>query len=227
MEILKILKESAEELIPEDLDFFETELATNETYSASYQEECRKMIKELRTWKFCGTSLSDKDDEKKEKEEEPEEQTHSKHLVMGIMDVAPEEVNTAFPDLTPAQKIQSDVNVLRQQTDYKSAFKKYVKESQIINSDFLDKHFAIFDSWEIDAIVSVKQLGEDFLEKYFGAISTDKIARYQLFSENFFMKHFNQFDSKIVLEHGKNEWRRKENRSKQLDVFLRLKGVKN
>jgi hypothetical protein len=33
-------------------------------------------------------------------------------------------------------------------------------------------------------------------------------------------------DATIVLQHGKNEWRKKENRSKQLDVFLRLKGVK-
>ena len=54
----------------------------------------------------------------------------------------------------------------------------------------------------------------------------DKIARYQLFSEGFFMKHYAQLDVNIVLGHGKNEWRKKENRSKQLDVFLRLKGVK-
>ena len=72
----------------------------------------------------------------------------------------------------------------------------------------------------------MKQLGEPFLEKYFGALDHDKIARYQLFSEAFFMKHYAQMDATIVLQHGKNEWRKKENRSKQLDVFLRLKGVK-
>ena len=96
----------------------------------------------------------------------------------------------------------------------------------IIDADFLDKNFALFDNWEIDAIVSVKQLNEEFLEKYFGVINHDKIARYQLFSEGFFMKHFSQMDVSVVLERGKNEWRKKENRSKQLDVFLRLKGVK-
>ena len=69
-------------------------------------------------------------------------------------------------------------------------------------------------------------MGEPFLEKYFGALDHDKIARYQLFSEAFFMKHYSQMDATIVLQHGKNEWRKKENRSKQLDVFLRLKGVK-
>ena len=95
-----------------------------------------------------------------------------------------------------------------------------------IDADFVDTHYSFFQPWELDAIISVKQMGEDFIEKYFGALDHDKIARYQQFSEVFFMKHFSQMDYTIVLEHGKNEWRKKENRSKQLDVFLRLKGVK-
>ena len=33
-------------------------------------------------------------------------------------------------------------------------------------------------------------------------------------------------DAEIVLTKGKNDWRKKENRSAQLDVFLRLKGIK-
>ncbi len=69
-------------------------------------------------------------------------------------------------------------------------------------------------------------MGEEFLEKYYGALDHAKIARYQKLSEAFFMRHFAQMDAGIVLESGKNEWRKKENRSKQLDVFLRLKGVK-
>lgn len=69
-------------------------------------------------------------------------------------------------------------------------------------------------------------MGESFLEKYFGALDPDKVARYQEFSEQFFMKHFSQLDAVAVLAHGKNEWRKKDKRSKQLDVFLRLKGIK-
>ena len=95
-----------------------------------------------------------------------------------------------------------------------------------MDAAFIEKHFSFFKEWELNAILSVKQLGEPFLEKYFGALDHDKIARYQLFSEAFFMKHYAQMDATIVLQHGKNEWRKKENRSKQLDVFLRLKGVK-
>ena len=57
-------------------------------------------------------------------------------------------------------------------------------------------------------------------------LDAEKIARYQLFSEKFFIKHFSQLDAEIVLTKGKNDWRKKENRSAQLDVFLRLKGIK-
>ena len=38
-------------------------------------------------------------------------------------------------------------------------------------------------------------------------------------------KHFSDFDSETVFLKGKNEWRKKENRTKQFDIFLRLKGV--
>ena len=92
-----------------------------------------------------------------------------------------------------------------------------------MDADFVDKNYGLFKSWEIGAIISVKQMGEPFLEKYFGALDLEKVARYQEFSEQFFMKHFSQLDATIVLTKGKNAWRKKENRSKQLDVFLRLK----
>ena len=128
--------------------------------------------------------------------------------------------------MSPEELVRGDLMRLRVQNDYKSAFKTYVKGSSIIDAAFVDANYGLFAAWEINAIISVKQMGEAFLEKYFGALDLKKIARYQQFSESFFMKHFAQLDTQIVLEHGKNDWRKKENRSKQLDVFLRLKGVK-
>ena len=128
--------------------------------------------------------------------------------------------------MTLVELIKSELFSLRERSDYKSSFKDYVKNKKEIDEEFIDKNYSIFDTWEIDAIVSVKQLSEDFLEKYFGAVDHDKLARYQQFSEGFFMKHFAQLNAETVLIYGKNEWRKKENRSKQLDVFLRLKGVK-
>jgi hypothetical protein len=83
----------------------------------------------------------------------------------------------------------------------------------------------VFQSGELESILMVMTLSEDFLDKYFSSLDADKIARYQLFSEKFFIRHYAQMDAEIVLTKGKNDWRKKENRSTQLDVFLRLKGV--
>lgn len=244
MDILKILHDSADDLIPEDLDFFETELATGEDYSVTYKVKCISRINQIRKW-LCGESDSSDVNTCKEYEDvildvgQGNQLTvkvknsngkkvgdKSQGIVVASSDIVPEGVETAMPKLTPIEQFKEDLKILRSGANYKSAFKQYAKQSSIIDSEFLDKNFCIFDIWEVNAIVSVKQLGEEFLEKYFGAIDKEKIARYQLFSESFFIKHFGQMDADIVLEHGKNAWRKKENRSKQLDVFLRLKGVK-
>lgn len=218
MDILKILRESADDLIPEDLDFFETELATNDFYNEAYIQECKEKIKKLRAWMS--------NPQKPEKHTSKSNQSTPKGIIIEPQSLVPEGAGGSAQSLTPVQQVKADLKTIRERSDYKSSFKKYIKGSEIIDEAFLDKSFSMFDSWEMDAIVSVKQLDEGFLEKYFGAISHEKIARYQQFSEGFFMKHFSQLDTGIVLEHGKNEWRKKGNRSKQLDVFLRLKGVK-
>lgn len=220
MEILKILEESGKDLYLEDLDFFETELATGGHYDAAYQAQCRSRIKKLRAW-LRGEPAED---------EKPQHKTKRNKipggLVVGIGDLAPKASNPVAASLIPEQTIFNDITAMREGSSYKTCFKKYVAEKKEIDAAFVDTHYAFFQPWELNAIISVKQMGEDFIEKYFGALDHDKIARYQQFSEAFFMKHFSQMDCTIVLGHGKNEWRKKENRSKQLDVFLRLKGVK-
>ena len=220
MDILKILEYSGKDLYLEDLDFFETELATGGPYDAAYQAQCKSKMKQLRAW------LSrDKAEDKKPQDEKKDDKTPG-GLVVDIVDLAPKEANPVAASLTPEQMIFKDITAMREVSSYKTNFKKYVAEKAEIDAAFVDAHYSFFQPWELDAIISVKQMGEEFLEKYFGAIDHDKIARYQQFSEAFFMKHFSQMDCTVVLEHGKNEWRKKENRSKQLDVFLRLKGVK-
>lgn len=217
MDILKILTESADSLIPEDLDFFVTELETGD-YDAYYIQQCKDQIEILRNWHKgnIGTAKPKKN---------PDKIGTPKGVVMTPSQLAPQQMSPAA-QLPPEELVRGDLKRLRVQNDYKSAFKAYVKNSAIIDAAFVDANYGLFVVWEINAIISVKQMGEAFLEKYFGALDHDKLARYQLFSESFFMKHFAQLDTQIVLEHGKNDWRKKENRSKQLDVFLRLKGVK-
>ena len=215
MDILEILKKSGKDLYPEDLDFFETELATGGHYDAAYQAECRALMMRIRNWKKASAPS---DDPAKAKGK-------SGGIEMDISKVAPKEANPVM-DMPQDQRLFLDITKMRDESSYKTKFKKRIQEADFVDAAFIEKHFAFFKEWELNAILSVKQLGEPFLEKYFGALDHDKIARYQLFSEAFFMKHYAQMDATIVLQHGKNEWRKKERRSKQLDVFLRLKGVK-
>ena len=227
MDILKILKASGEDLLPEDLDLFETELATGDGYDDNYVLECRQLMQNLRQWLTRGND-GEKDSrpdnggtgKRKRKNKTPS------GLVLGISEIAPGGANPMASTMTEEQLILSDIEAMRDDSAYKSTFKAFVKRKTEIDAAFLEAHYSFFRPWERDAIVSVRQMGEEFLEKYFGALDHDKIARYQLFSEAFFMKHFSQLNPEIVLKYGKNDWRKKENRSKQLDVFLRLKGVK-
>ena len=215
MDILEILNKSGRDLYPEDLDFFETELATGGPYSEEYKSECRALIVKLRNWQ--------KEDDDACDSSTP--QGKKKGVEVDITDLAPKEANPLM-DMPQDQLLFMDIAKMRDDSSYKTNFKNRIQNADFVDADFIEKHFSFFKEWELNAILSVKQLGEPFLEKYFGALEHDKIARYQLFSEAFFMKHFSQLDYTIVLQHGKNEWRKKENRSKQLDVFLRLKGVK-
>ena len=215
MDVLEILKKSGKDLYPEDLDFFETELATGGNYNAAYQAECRALIEQIRNWQKAPAPTEDLAKAKGKTD----------GIEMDISKVAPQNANPAM-EMPQDQRLFLDITNMRDDSSYKTKFKKRIQEADFVDAAFIEKHFAFFKEWELNAILTVKQLGELFLEKYFGALDHDKIARYQLFSEAFFMKHYAQMDATIVLLHGKNEWRKKEKRSKQLDVFLRLKGVK-
>lgn len=226
MEILKTLEESGKDLYPEDLDFFETELATGDGYSREYIQQCQERIKRLRAW-MKGSIASPEDP--LPKEEKPKRRRRKKSLeklVVSLEEVAPKSANPAAATMTPEKIVFNEIAMIRKEHAYKTKFKSYVEKSKIIDAAFVDENYSFFEPWELDAIISVKQMGEEFLEKYFGALDHDKLARYQEFSEGFFMKHWADLDAEIVLEQGKNDWRKKENRSKQLDIFLRLKGVK-
>lgn len=221
MDILGILKSSKEDIYLEDLKFFETELATGD-YAEGYIAECREQIELVRKW-LCGAE--EESTPQAEKSNAPAKQPKAS-LVMGIHDVAPEAANPVAAAMSPEKTILADIKVMRESDGYKAQFKKYVQSRAELDAAFVDSHYSFFLPWELDAIVSVKQLGEAFLEKYLGALDKSKISRYQYFSESFFMKHYSQLDAAIVLTKGKNDWRKKENRSTQLDVFLRLKGVR-
>lgn len=111
-------------------------------------------------------------------------------------------------------------------SNYKTCFKQYLTDHPDVNEAFIDQNIVFFMPMELSAILMNHESRRAFLEKYFASLDAEKIARYQLFSEKFFIRHFSQLDAETVLTKGKNDWRKKENRSAQLDVFLRLKGIK-
>lgn len=212
MNVLEILKNSESELYAEDLAFFEAELDTGD-YSLEYIEQCKDLITEIRN--------------------------RRKHASkQDIQDIIPSNLlvdpSRLVPGTKPKEKtleerlaeLNHSLTQMRTAGNYKTRFKQYLAAHPEIDEAFIDQYIALFQPAELDAILMTKQLSEEFLEKYFASLDPDKIARYQLFSEKFFIRHYAQMDAETVLTKGKNDWRKKENRSSQLDVFLRLKGVK-
>ena len=219
MEILEMLAKQADELYPEDLDVIEAEIATSE-YSEDYKRKCYEKLSEVKKW------LESKDDSSENKQpDDPVHKKNGKGLFLDLADVIPASGDKKSA-VTVEQTIVNDISRIRRLDSYKSEFKKYINKTKEIDSSFIETHISFFQPWEMGTILTEKQMGEAFLEKYFDALDHNKIARCQEFSESFFMKHFAKLDTKLVLEHGVNEWRKKDKRSKQLDVFLRLKGVK-
>lgn len=211
MQVLEILKANARDLYPEDLAFFEAELDTGD-YPLSYIDQCKDLIAEIRNQKKQAAKADIQD------------------VIPSGMQVKPENLvpGAASREKTPLEKsaeIAHDLAQMRTTTNYKTRFKQYMAAHPEIDEAFIDQHIALFQPSELESILMVMPLSEAFLEKYFASLDVDKIARYQQFSEKFFIRHYAQMDAEIVLTKGKNEWRKKENRGSQLDVFLRLKGV--
>jgi len=215
MDVLEILRKNGKDLLPEDLDLLRTELDTG-AFDEGYIETCKQMISEIVNW------------QKGEGKPEP-----PKPPVPGKIVVSPDKLvpkgagGIPTPPQIPAEKIiLSDLQRLRADKDYRTAFKRYVKESAIINEDFIEKHFELFKDWELNAMLACIPFSEEFLEKYYSVLDSKMIALYQPFSESFFMKHYADLDAETVLTRGVNPWREKAKRSRQMDLFLRIKGVK-
>lgn len=212
MEVLEILKSSVDKLYPEDLAFFEAELDTGD-YPLPYIDQCKELIAEIRNQRKQAAK------------------GNTQELIPPGMLVKPESL---IPCTTPREKspqeklaeMTQELAQMRTAINYKTRFKQFLAAHPEIDEAFLDRHIALFQQSELASILMVMPLSEGFLDKYFSSLDADKIARYQQFSEKFFIRHYAQMDAETVLTKGKNEWRKKGSRSSQLDVFLRLKGVR-
>lgn len=240
MEILHTLDTMGAELLAEDLDFYETELATGD-YSLPYQQQCLARISELRHWK--SEKNAPKEKAQPNHQAPPPNDAFSKQMEQAGYEWTPPAVsrnilvhestlqsstgtNTSKTESEIFQVISSDILKMRTLDNYKTTFKQFLVNETPITQEMLEKHLDFFLPWELQMIVQTLPLEETFLENHFAVLEKGAISQYQLFSEKFFMKHFGDLWPEVVLKKGKNPWRQQGKRSKQLDVFLRLRGVK-
>lgn len=211
MDILNILKTQGKKLYKEELEFFITELEIGD-YSPDYVKQCKSLINNLLKPKKVDLEFDEKENK-----------------------IISSKITLSYDQLTnksnlfmasPEDVFIKDINFMRDKKEYKDNFYDYIKmKKDILTVSFVEENLTFFTEWEIANLLSVVELPEEFLEKYFSILDKKAIAKYQKFSESFFMKHYNELPTTTVLKTGVNEWRKKINRSSKLDVFLRLKGV--
>ena len=204
MDILKELKEHSEELLKEDLDFFEIELATG-NYDKDYIKECRELIRTI--------SLL-KEDSPKEVTV-PSDDGYTRIEKKAIDELSKEELDNL---------IKKKIDIARTSIDYQERF-LYAINKYNVDEEYIDNNFAFFKSFELNILIKHLKFSESFLEKYFKLLDLDVLAEYQLYSEEFFMMHYSKLNYKVVLKKSKNLWTDKKNRSSKLSIFLKLKGV--
>ena len=219
MDILTTLRTQGQTLYPEDLAFFEVELAVGK-YDEVYVYDCRNEIEAIRR-EYAQKAVG------KKKQNAPGDEGKPKSSVLVALDqLTPQGVASPADLMSDAERMTQEIRQIRKiQETHIEGFREYAKNQPLLTEEFIDANFSFFDKSEIDVIVMEKPLSERFVEKYFSALDLNMVARHQQYSEQFFMKYFSTLDAGIVLSNSRNAWHKKENRSKELDVFLRLKGV--
>lgn len=229
MDILKILRTDAQNVSPEDLAMFEDALSTGDyenTFAtvqsdAMYQKECQKLISQIRSWAKTNATVN----EGKDGSDPAKLEARNSGVIVDGKDLSPFNAPVEV-SRTAVEEVASDLAAMRRSEDYKKRFGEYITESDSLTEDFIDKNFGLFEQLELDCMLSSISFSEAFLEKRFSQLNHSAIARHQFFSEKFFRKHFADLDADIVLQKGVNPWRKKDKRSNELDVFLRLKGIR-
>lgn len=227
-DVLSCLQNDASDLLCEDLDMLAEELATG-GYEREYRNTCEELIAQFRKQKdasAAGVQTPDPADGDSRGQAStavglPTDISQAFAPAAGLSPFNAPQTST----LSRREGMERDLAAMRRSAGYKEMFKKYLETDDFADVDFFVQNIALFTPWELDCALERLSLPEDALEKYFSALNSEKIAQYQVFSEAFFMRHYQELDARIVLCKGKNDWRAKEKRSKQLDVFLRLKGV--
>lgn len=218
VDILDLIK-NADKLYPEDIEYFIAELETSGNYDPIYVIQCKNEIEKLTKPKT-----------KQQGNEKAQNKNAGSSVFVSIDDLHLEgtaAINAEQLEANKRNEFISKVTSIRQGgvKRWEAEFESYIKNNPIVTPKFIKENASFFKPLEFNVLLTKHNMDEEFLEQYFSNIDPVVIACHQYFSEAFFMKHFNELNYNNVLKKGINDWRLKENRSKKLDVFLRLKGV--
>lgn len=222
MDIFEMLNNDINDLLDDDLSMLEEELTTG-GYDAPYRKDCLKLIADEQAKRRQFSAKASAIAEGTPQVVLPSEVSRT---VLASPETLSPFNEVEVKEKSPFELVSSDVTVLRKAEKYKTLFKEYLRTTDNITEELLDKHLSFFNEWEMGAIMRSMRLSEGFLDKYFASLDHAVLAKTQLFSEDFYMRHFAELDPNLVLAKGKNPWRKKENRSTKLDMFLRIKGVR-
>ena len=218
MDIVKLLEENGKDLIQSDLDMLQEELNTGD-YSKEYVKRGKGLIELLQAGEDLDSSLS-----------AAQAPSASSPMEKTVMTGGPggqlSPFNQPLPQESLAEQFERHLCAMRRSESYHQQFRNFIERDPALDETFISKHIDLFEDWELDTVVSIKPLSEEFLERHFDRLNPAKISLYQTFSEEFFIRHYSQLDIGAVLTKGPNSWRKKESRSQHLDVFLRLKGIR-
>lgn len=215
MDIRELLLKQKNELLDVDLGCLEEELDTGE-YDRPYIEECRELIGTIRDERRQAIERAAKGARRRRQGQEGEGPTLKPSQAYGSFSVG---------GMTGDSNAIADLAAISSNSNARELLKTYIESHPELDQSFVEEHIGSLPVDAIDVFLELRAFDEAFLDRYFDVLNQAKIARFQMFSEEFFIKHYGDLNETIVLKQGVNPWKKKSDRSRKLNTFLRLKGV--
>lgn len=215
MDIRELLLKHKNELLDVDLSCLEEELDTGE-YDKPYIEGCRELIGGIRDERRRAV-------ERASKLARREEQSDKSAGMLRELSCSGSD-NSASGIASDSNAI-ADIAAISSNSNARELFKSYIENHPELDQSFVEQHIGSLPGEAIDVFLELLTFDEAFLDRYFDVLDRAKIARFQTFSEEFFIRHYDDLSETIVLKQGVNSWKKKADRSRKLNTFLRLKGV--
>ena len=221
VDVFAILKDQADELELADLEMLEVALQTG-SYSRAEVNKGLAIIEGIR-FNLYQKLVPEKPSEPKEEE--------NKETTPAISEKSVEKGNGKIEDSDVPlirKNFRLILTVSRLNNDsthtVKTALETISKDGDIIK--YLDIVVDMLSQKELSSTLTWLNYPEELLEKYFVSLDKKMIAQHQFFSEEFFIRHYNDLSANLVLKKGKNPWRKPDAMSNKLKAFLKLKGAK-